>query len=141
MNRPFHLNPEESIRIVTLAEEGLSVRQIALRIKVHYSIVSRCLKRYRETGGHARRPSGGRPRATSATDDRFLRVQALRRRDSTNPELQNLLLQVRNLRISRRTVGRRLNEVGLTSRRPAAQQATSCSEACICKSTCKLDHR
>lgn len=119
MNRPPHLSPEESIRIVTLAEEGLSVRQIALRINAHYSTVSRCIKRYRETGRHTRRPTGGRPRATSAMDERFLRVQALRRRESTNPELQQLILEVRNLWISRRTVGRRLNEAGLTSRRPA----------------------
>lgn len=92
MNNPSHLSLENSIRIAVLSEEGLSVRHIAQRVGVHFSTVSRCLKRFRETGRHTRRPGGGRPRASDPTDDRFLRIQALRIRGSTATVLQGLMV-------------------------------------------------
>lgn len=118
MNNPERFRYENSVRIVVLSEEGLSLRQISQRLGVSHSTVSRCLKRYRETGRHTRRPGGGRPRVTDPIDDRYLRVQALRARGSSATALQGIIAGVRNLQISTSTVRRRLREAGLASRRP-----------------------
>lgn len=61
----------------------------------------------------------GRKRATSSQDDHFIKMQTLRNRRQTAVRTRNLLEEVRNVRISERTVRRRLNEVNLRSYVPA----------------------
>lgn len=119
MNARGQVSEVTAARIVALSEEGLSTRQIALRVGVHFSSVSRCMKRFRETGSYSRRPTSGRPRTTDPTDDRFIRLHALRQRNLTAPDIQNLIRNVRNLRISTNTVRRRLVGAGLRVRRLA----------------------
>lgn len=115
MNRLSH---DDSVKIITLSEEGKSLRYIANRLGIHYSSVSRCIKRYRETRSHSRRPTSGRPRITNPVDDRFIKMQALRKRNSSASSIKNLIAGVRGISISESTVIRRLRESNLSSRRP-----------------------
>lgn len=118
MDRFRYLSVEEAARVRILIQEGRSQREIARIFGVSHSCIGKVVKRFRETGSDMRRQGQGRPRQTNEIDDRFLRLQALRKRTSNSTQLQGLIRQVRNVRISARTVRRRLNESGLASRRP-----------------------
>lgn len=119
MNRPRHLTNDECVRASTLLDEGRSMRYVANLLGVNHSTVGRIIRRFRETGSHARKRGQGRKRVTSPRDERFLRVQVLRNRKCTSRELSNELEAARNVRISALTVRRRLKEAGLASRKPA----------------------
>jgi hypothetical protein len=45
--------------------------------KFHSSADAKIFKRYEETGSHEDRHSNGRPRVTSDTEDKFIRVTSL----------------------------------------------------------------
>lgn len=113
------LTAAEARRARILVEQGRSQSEVARIFGVHRSTVGRAVRRFLETGRDVRRPVQGRPRATDRTDDRFLVVNALRRRTVTSTQLQGMIRQVRNVNISSRTVRRRLIEVNLSNRRPA----------------------
>lgn len=70
----------EVARAVTMIEEGHTYRSVSRTLGVSVSVIHRNVKRYRQTGSYLRRPGQGRNRATSALDDRFIRVQTLRNR-------------------------------------------------------------
>lgn len=109
----------EVARAVTMIEEGHTYRSVSRTLGVSVSVIHRNVQRYRQTGSYVRRRGQGRNRSTSATDDRFIRVQTLRNRRQTAVKTRNLLEEVRNVRVSERTVRRRLNDVGLNSCVPA----------------------
>lgn len=113
------LSRDNAIRATVWLEDGMSQNDVALRLGVHQSTISRLQKKLRETGNVARRRGQGRKRVSSAADDRFLQLNSLRNRTLTAPELQNHLETVRGVRISERTVRRRLTEANLKARRPA----------------------
>lgn len=114
-----HLSELVSVKIVTLANEGCRQEDIARRLHIHQSTVSRIVKRYNETGEYKRRPGQGRKRCTTPRDDRYLRIQSLLNRSLTAPHLKNELLITRQVNVSVKTVIRRLKEVGLNPKRPA----------------------
>ena len=60
----------DRVRIVTLCQEGLSTRDVSRRHGVKQSDVVRIWRRYRDTGTVDDMPRSGRPRATTAVDDR-----------------------------------------------------------------------
>lgn len=113
------LTAAEACRARILVEQGRSQSEVARIFGVHRSTVGRAVRRFQETGRDVRRPVQGRPRATDRVDDRFLVVNALRRRTVTSTQLQGMIRQVRNVNISSRTIRRRLTEVNLMNRRPA----------------------
>ncbi|KAI5093810.1 hypothetical protein C0J45_15534 [Silurus meridionalis] len=78
MARKKQLSTEKRVAIITLRNEGQSVRKIGKTLKVSPSAVTKTIKRYIETGSHADRPRKGRPRVTSAAEDKFIRVTSLR---------------------------------------------------------------
>lgn len=106
-------------RAVTMIEEGHTYRSVSQALGVSVSVVHRNVQRYRETGSYVRRRGQGRHRATTDQDDRFIRVQTLRNRRQTAVQTQNLLREIRDVRVSERTVRRRIKELGLNSRVPA----------------------
>lgn len=114
-----NLSPEECAVAIALVEEGLSQVQVALRLGVTQSTVSRILERFRETNSNQRRPGQGRHRVTTNNQDRFLRLQAIRTRFVTTTSLQQEFSRRYNYRISRDTVRRRLAEVEVTPYRAA----------------------
>lgn len=118
-NQNRYLSEKEVAVIVALREEGRSQQYIAERLGAAQSSVSRALRRFRETGEHRRRAGQGRNRVTSARQDRFLRLNALRQRFVTARSLRNQLFETHNVAISVQTTRNRLKEFQLFCRRPA----------------------
>lgn len=114
-----NLNRDECVQAVTLANEGLSSRAIALRLGVSHTTISRVVQRFRETNDHNRRQGQGRPRITTAIQDRFITLHALRERFTSTRKIQMQFRRVHNVQLSVDTVSRRLREQNLHIRIPA----------------------
>ena len=76
------------------------------------SAVAKTIKRYDETGSHEDHYRKGRPRVTSAAEDKFIRVTILRNGQLTAPQIAPHRVQVTNTSQTS-TVQRRLCESGL----------------------------
>ena len=116
MARTTQLSKEKQQSIITLRQEGQSSRKISRTLNVSSSAVAKTIKRYDETGSHEDRPRTGRPRVTSAAEDKFIRVTSLRNRQLTAPQIRahiNALQSSSSRHISTSTVQRRLRESGL----------------------------
>src|SRR4029434_5404 len=105
MARTSQRSKEKRQSIITLRQEGQSIRKISRTLNVSLSRVAKTIKRYDETGSHEDRPRTGRPRVPSAAEDKFIRVTSLRNRSSSSRH------------ISTSTVQRRPRESGLHARR------------------------
>ena len=115
MARTTQLSKEKQQSIITLRQEGQSSRKISRTLNVS-SAVAKTIKRYDETGSHEDRPRTGRPRVTSAAEDKFIRVTSLRNRQLTAPQIRahiNALQSSSSRHISTATVQWRLRESGL----------------------------
>ncbi|GBL83808.1 hypothetical protein AVEN_132688-1 [Araneus ventricosus] len=77
------------------------------------------METFQDTGSIERKPGQGRPRATTATEDRYLSIIARRNRGATASQLSRDLHAATGTRVSRVTVSKRLHETGLFARRPA----------------------
>ena len=97
--------------------------QIRSRCGTTAKTVLRAVKRFREHNTHQRRPGLGRPRCTSVTDDRFMKIEVLRDRFRTAVQARNRLEEARQVNVSVSTVRRRLHEANPVSRRPAKGQS------------------
>ncbi|MEQ2305571.1 hypothetical protein AMECASPLE_039227 [Ameca splendens] len=82
------LSNKKRVAIITLRNEGQSVRTIGKTLKVSPSAVVKTIKRYKETGSHEDRPKKGRPRVTYAAHDKFIRVTSLRNRRLTAAQIR-----------------------------------------------------
>jgi transposase len=71
-----YISIEKRQSIITL-RQGQSIWNISTTLKVSSSVVAKT-KRYDETGSHEDRHRKGRPRVTSAAEDKFIRVTSLR---------------------------------------------------------------
>ena len=80
------------------------------------STVSYTIKRHLETGGNSDRKRSGRPKSTTQSEDKFLRVNSLCDRWLTGQQLQAQLNTGRSKEVSVSFVKRRLRSAGLTSR-------------------------
>lgn len=116
------LAPTDIARAAAMIENGRSYGDVADMFGKSKSTIHRNVTRWRQTGEYVRRPGQGRKRSTTAVDDRFITLQTLRNRRRTAVQTRNELEEVRGTRISERTVGRRLKEVGLKSYRPKKPQ-------------------
>ena len=95
---------------------GLSCRDIGTRLGVTHTVISRLVQKHGLTGQAKDRPRSGRPRKTSARDDRALVYMSNRHPMAGSRYLrQNWNAGVR---VSTSTVRRRLKAVGLRARRP-----------------------
>ncbi|GFW20570.1 transposable element Tc3 transposase [Trichonephila clavipes] len=61
-------------------EEGCTVTSVAAEFGINKSVVSRAWKAFQTTGTAVRKVGGGRPRTTTAGDDRYIILQAKRGR-------------------------------------------------------------
>lgn len=112
------LSEFDRTRIIALWQEGLSRHQIANRLNIIRSTVSRTIRRYEETGGVQSRPRSGRPRVTTIREDRYIAQSARRNRSVTVPTLRSEFQRAHNRVISCATIRRRVLASGLRSRRP-----------------------
>ena len=74
MARTAQIRKEKRQSIITLRHEGQSIWKISRTLNVSSSAAAKTLKRYDETGSHEDRHRKGRPRVTSAAEDKFIRV-------------------------------------------------------------------
>ena len=79
---------------VGMLHGGASVRAVSRHFGVSASTISRLNQLYQETGRVQDRPRSGRPRKTSAIDDRCIEVTSRRNRFMSAPRLATALLSV-----------------------------------------------
>ena len=90
-------------------QAGESQNAVARLYNVHRSTISRLWQRYQQSGSTADRQRSGRPRITTAAQDRYIRVIHLRNRTVTATETASNIPGLR--RISVQTVRNRLREM------------------------------
>jgi transposase len=78
MARTAQISKEKRESIITLRHEGQSIRKMSITLKVSSSAVAKTIKCYNETGSHEDLNRKGRPRGTSAAEDKLIRVTSLR---------------------------------------------------------------
>ncbi|GFX50233.1 transposable element Tcb2 transposase [Trichonephila clavipes] len=113
-----HLDAFIRGRIIGKLEEGRSVTSVAAEFGIAHSIVSRLWRYFQTTGTAIRGLSSGRPRGTTPADDRYIVLQARRKRRQKAGEIARHTTQATGRPISRFTVARRLHGGGLFARRP-----------------------
>jgi transposase len=113
---------DKCVEVATLlAGEGYSHRALAQRFGVSQSTTSWVMQCYRETEDHVRHPGQGRLRATTAAQDKYLRLLAVRKRLTNTRRLQMQLSRETNVQIGLATIRQRLLENNLHIRRPATR--------------------
>ncbi|CAG2247929.1 unnamed protein product [Mytilus edulis] len=110
------LTSAQKWQVIGMRTTGLSLRRIAVHFGVTYSVISRLLMRHRESGTVDERELSGRPRKTSARDDRAL-SQSARRHPFTTARRLRENWEIHG-RLSLRNVNRRLNCANLRARSP-----------------------
>lgn len=113
MARRRELSLEERAQLVGLHEAGLSMNDIAKKKKVSRKAVQDAVKRYRETGSVENRSRSGRPKSTTAAEDRLLRRESLADRQKTSPVLATGFRESTGKALHPSTVRRRLLSFGL----------------------------
>ena len=106
------LTQDERNQAMGMLQAGMQVRHIAAALNCVPSTIRRLQQRYEETGSVQDRPRDGRPHATTVAQDRQLVRRHLQNRFT--PATQTAT----QLRVSSRTVRRRLATAGLVARRP-----------------------
>ncbi|GFT69535.1 transposable element Tcb2 transposase [Trichonephila clavipes] len=112
MARRNHLDDCTLGRMMGKLEEGRIVTSVPAELGINKSVVSRVWKAFQTTGTAVTKFGGGRPRATTVRDDRYIILQAKRgRRQSANVIAQQLSAAT-GRQVSRITVARRLHKRG-----------------------------
>ena len=106
------------MRAATLLEEGHTQRYVAEQLGVSQPVIWRLWQRYRDLHTVQRRHGSGRKRKKKPTEDRFVRLKALRNWRSTATDLWGELIKAHGTVVSTQTVLSRLREGQLKSRRP-----------------------
>ncbi|GFV24839.1 transposable element Tcb2 transposase [Trichonephila clavipes] len=129
MARRNHLDDFTRGRMIGKLEEGRTVTSVAAEFGINKSVVSRAWETFQITGTAVRKVGGGRPRTTTAGDDRYIILQAKRGRRQSASVIAQQLSTATGRQVSRFSVARRLHKGGLFARR---------SERCL---PLKDDHR
>ncbi|GFU38422.1 transposable element Tcb2 transposase [Trichonephila clavipes] len=80
MARRNHLDDFTRGRMIGKLEEGRTVTSVAAEFGINKSVISRSWKAFQTTGTSVRKVGDGRPRTTTAGDDRYIILQAKRGR-------------------------------------------------------------
>lgn len=100
-------------------QEGIGVRETARRLGVAPSVITRLRQRFEATGRVEERPRSGRPKKTTARQDRLIARQAQTARTSTANRIRRHLRAATNTNVSSQTIRNRLHAVHYHARRPA----------------------
>ena len=101
-----------------MLEAGMSVTAVARQIGVHHSTVSRLWSRWVATGSHRDRRRSGRPRITTAAQDRDIVLTSHRNQFMTAKKIASQLQAATRTRASDQTIRRRLHTRTLRARKP-----------------------
>nr|CAH7737353.1 unnamed protein product [Callosobruchus chinensis] len=112
------LSAFDRTRIIALWQVGLPRHQIANRLNVERSTVSRTIRSYAETEEVNSRPRSGQPTVSTRREDRYIAQLARRERSVTVPVLRSQFQRTFNRVISTATIRRRVLASGLRCRRP-----------------------
>ena len=112
-----HLPNDARLRAIGMLEAGMRQVEVARRLGVSQSVISRLRTRLAQTNSTLDRRRSGRPRSTSQTQDRFLRTSALRSRSVSAEQLRERLSRT-GTRVSVQTVRNQLHSAGLRALRP-----------------------
>ena len=113
MGRGKSLSIEPRGEVVGMYSLGLSMNEIAKRMRIARGTVQSSMKKHRETGTVADRPRSGRPRKTTPQEDRLLRRDCLKNWMKTSPQLATSFRESTGKTLDPSTVRRRLLSVGL----------------------------
>lgn len=105
-------------QIVGMRQGGMSLRQIATRVNVCHSVISRLLKKHRQTGEVKVAAGRGRPKKTDLRDDRRLLRMARQQPFWSSNQLRQWWQQTTGVNVSRELVNKRLLAARLRARRP-----------------------
>ena len=85
--------PDYSVRqaIVKLHKENHTIREISEKVKRSKSVVSRVVKSYKDTGKIFSAFKTGRPRKTSAKEDRIMQRMSLKDRFKSCTEIKRVM--------------------------------------------------
>ncbi|GFT64783.1 transposable element Tcb2 transposase [Trichonephila clavipes] len=117
MSSHQRLDDEMRWKIVGSLEAGQSQVQICIEFNL-YNIMCNLQKQFQDTKSIERKPGQGRPRATTATEDRHLSIIARRNRETTASQLSHYLYAAAATHVLRVAVSKRLYE-RFFARRPA----------------------
>lgn len=121
---PAAISTDLRIRIVEArAKEGQTYEELAERFDVGRATVDRVLRLARETGSVEPAPhGGGTPRRVTAVEQAVLRELVRTRPDATLDELCVALTIRTGVDISRATMGREMQRLGLTRKKIVGRQ-------------------
>ena len=102
------LSKDERKRAVTMLLQGATKQEVATALGVHQTTVHRLQGRLVQFGNTNDRPQSGRPRVTTARQDRLMRLTHLRNRTRTAVETAIAMPGTHNHRISAQAVHNRL---------------------------------
>lgn len=91
---------------------------VARYLNVSQPVIKRLWNRYQETGKVTDLPRKGRPRSTTADQDRKLVNKVMEDRHLTSTQLRHSFLAATGVSVSEQTVRNRLHAVNLRARRP-----------------------
>ncbi|GFW40564.1 uncharacterized protein TNCV_4824001 [Trichonephila clavipes] len=89
MARRNHLDDFTRERMIGKLEEGCTVTSVAAEFGINKSTISRSWKAFQTTGTAVRKVGGGRPRTTTAGDDRY--ISSCRRKEADGSQQASLL--------------------------------------------------
>lgn len=105
-------------RIVAYRDCGLSFREIGSRVGRNQTTVMRICDRWMQEGTTDRRVRSHPPQCTTSRDDRQIVRMAVTDRSATSRTIAQHIQSVTHHPVSARTIRRRLQQSGLSARRP-----------------------
>ncbi|GFT66407.1 transposable element Tcb1 transposase [Trichonephila clavipes] len=107
------MEDSERWRVVGRVEAGQSITDVALFFGVHHSVISCLWKQFQTPHTVIRRPVGGRQRATTPAEDRYIAIVAKRNRRATSTRVAYMVTASIGKTRSAVTVRRKLHMNGL----------------------------
>ncbi|GFT04422.1 transposable element Tcb1 transposase [Trichonephila clavipes] len=104
-------------RIIGRLEYGRTQLKVFEELGITESVPSRLWQRFEDGDNVSRCYSTGRPQIATPNEDRYLAVTAKRNRRNTASDLSRQLSSATGMTVSRQTVYRRLEHIGLYARR------------------------
>ena len=107
------ISPKKIAKIEALRDQGLTYREISGVLQISKSSVSSLLQRVNETGRYTRSSRAGKNRKTSDREDRVIQSISVKDPKKLPRQIGAEIADQHGIRVSYRTVKRRLTEKGL----------------------------